>query len=394
MPRANAGAWVLSAALAASLCARDRAAGDADKEPAKAPRARRKKAPEPASRGLDALEVARGELPAEVETLLRSIASDGGAVLGRYRDPLGGHWLVLASLPLERVRPTPYQRDLSPAHVERLGKAIEDVDRYLDPVIAVRAPSGEYWTPNGYHRTEAMRRLGAKAVVALVVPEAETAYRILALNTEKAHNLKEKALEVVRMAKDLAALDARAEVECSALFEDPSLLTLGLCYEERPRFAGRVGIPVPIGRTVGGTTTINSGTCFRVPEHVLAAWDAAGDISITSDDLRPDYERVEEFLPARLSDALERRRERARLLLGLDDAVAIAVEALKARGFESPYLKNFVVARINPLRFHRGPVAPFEATVEKMTAAARGFDAAKVKAGQLAQAGGPPASAE
>jgi len=214
----------------------------------------------------------------------------------------------------------------------------------------VRTAAGEYWTPNGYHRTEAMRRLGAKAVVALIVPEAETAYRILALNTEKAHNLKEKALEVVRMAKDLAALDARAEAECGALFEDPSLLTLGLCYEERPRFAGGVYHSV--------------------------------------------LKRVEEFLPARLSDALERRRERARLLLGLDDAVAKAVEALKARGFESPYLKNFVVARINPLRFHRGPVAPFEATLEKMTVAARGFDAAKVKADQLAQAGGPPASAE
>ena len=322
----------------------------AAKEPAKAPRARRKKAPEPASRGLTALEVARGEPPAAVETLLRSIDADGGAALGRYRDPLGGHWLVLASLPLERVRPTPYQRDLSPAHVERLGKAIEDVDRYLDPVIAVRTTAGEYWTPNGYHRTEAMRRLGAKAVVALVVPEAETAYRILALNTEKAHNLKEKALEVVRMAKDLAALDARPEAACAALFEDPALLTLGLCYEERPRFAG--------------------GVYHSVLKH------------------------VEEFLAARLPDALETRRGRARLLLALDDAVAKAVEALKARGFESPYLKNFVVARINPLRFTRGPVAPFEATVEKMTAAAVAFDTAKVKADQLAQAGGPPASAE
>jgi hypothetical protein len=62
---------------------------------------------------------------------------------------------------------------------------------------------------------------------------------------------------------------------------------------------GRVGIPVPIGRTVGGTTTINSGTCFRVPEHVLGSWKDAGDISITSDELGPDYDRVEQFIDVR-----------------------------------------------------------------------------------------------
>ncbi|MBK7644869.1 MAG: hypothetical protein IPJ19_17815 [Planctomycetes bacterium] len=52
------------------------------------------------------------------------------------------------------------------------------------------------------------KELGGKTVVALLIPEAELAYRILALNTEKAHNLREKALEVIRMARDLARSDA------------------------------------------------------------------------------------------------------------------------------------------------------------------------------------------
>ena len=59
---------------------------------------------------------------------------------------------------------------------------------------------------------------------------------------------------------------------------------------------GRVGIPVPIGRAVGGTTTINSGTCFRTPEGVLKAWRDAGDISITSEDLAAHFDRVEAFI--------------------------------------------------------------------------------------------------
>ena len=49
--------------------------------------------------------------------------------------------------------------------------------------------------------------------------------------------------------------------------------------------------------------------------------------------------------------ALETRRERAARVLELDDAVTAAVKELKSKGFESPYLRAFVVARINPLRF-------------------------------------------
>jgi ParB family chromosome partitioning protein len=191
-----------------------------------------------------------------------------------------------------------------------------------------------------------MRAIGARAIVALVVPEPEVAYRILALNTEKAHNVREKALEVVRMARSLAELDPRPEREFALEFEEPALLTLGLCYESRGRFSGGVYAPM--------------------------------------------LRRVETFLASKLPTALATREERARALLELDDAVIAAVAALKERGFESPYLKAFVVARINPLRFQRGAKAGFDETVEKMLASARKFDAAKVKAGQLAAASGPP----
>lgn len=66
-----------------------------------------------------------------------------------------------------------------------------------------------------------------------------------------------------------------------------------------------------------------------------------------------------------------------------------AVAALKSRGFESPYLKPFVVARINPIRFKRGE-ADFDETLDKMLAAARRFDAAKIRADQVARTGGAP----
>lgn len=312
--------------------------------PAKRSRARK---PAPGSRGLTAGEVV-GAPPASLGVLAETIRADGGSVIGSYRDPLGGHWQLVAALPVERVKPTPFQRDLSDAHVKKLSKAIGALGRFLDPPIVVRSPAGEWWTPNGYHRTEALKLLGAKTVVVLVVPEAETAYQILALNTEKAHNLREKSLEVVRMARSLAETGPKPEKDYEGVFEEAPFLTLGPCYEENGRFAG-------------------------------GAYHSF-------------LKRVDAFLPDPLPKAIAKRVDRARGLLELDEAVSKAVAALKARGLESPYLKAFVVARVNPVRFLKGPPPPYDAAFQKMLAAAKAFDPGKIKADQIARSGGAPAA--
>jgi ParB family chromosome partitioning protein len=311
---------------------------------------RRKTAPDP--RGLTPRQVAGAAPPAAIERLSEAIVEDGGSVIGVYRDPLGGQWQALAALPIERVEPTPYQRDLSDTHVKRLATAIDRLGRYMDPVIAVRSGEGQYWTPNGYHRLAAMRSLGAKSLMALVVPEPEVAHRILVLNTEKAHNVRERALEVIRLAEALARLDDRTERSYETEFEEPSLLTLGCCYQLNGRFAGGAYHPV--------------------------------------------LKRVEGFQGSKLSNALEVRRARAASLLELDEAVGAAVAALKARGFESPYLKAFVLARINPLRFtlKRGQKADFDETIAKMLASAKKFDASRIRQDQVARTGGAPDTAE
>jgi ParB family transcriptional regulator, chromosome partitioning protein len=314
---------------------------------ATAKRTRKKKKAEvaAASRGLEARRLTTPAPPVSVTTLARTIEDDEGTVLATYRDPLGGHWQLLAALPLERVEPTPFQRDLSEAHVGRLAKAIDTLDRFLDPVIAVPAGDGKYWSPNGYHRLGALKELGAKSVVAIVVPEPEVAHRILLLNTEKAHNLRERALEVVRLAEALAGMDDRPEREFAIEFEEAALVTLGLCYQQNGRFAGGAYHPV--------------------------------------------LKRCDKFLAAKLPNALATRRERAEKLLALNEAVNEAVKALKGRGVESPYLKAFVVARINPLRFQRKPTADFDETIDKMLGSARRFDPAKIRADQVARSGGP-----
>ncbi|HEU5155181.1 MAG TPA: ParB/RepB/Spo0J family partition protein [Gemmatimonadales bacterium] len=313
-------------------------------KPAKKKATRRKKTAAP--RGLAASEVVGGSVEA-IDELAAGVVADGGAVVGSYREPLGGMWQLVAALPIEKVSATPYQRDLSPAHVTRLSNAIDKLGRFMDPIVAVRTPDGLYWTPNGHHRLAAMRALGAKSIMALVVPEAEVAHRILVLNTEKAHNVRERALEVIRLAEDLAQLDDGLESSYETEFEEPSLLTLGCCYQVNGRFSGGAYQPV--------------------------------------------LKRVESFMALKLSRALEVRRERAAQLLELDAAVAEAVAELKKRGFESPYLKAFVLARINPLRWDKSEKKPpFDATIAKMMAAVEKFDVNKVRADQVARSGGPP----
>jgi ParB family chromosome partitioning protein len=317
---------------------------------AKKPRKSRKKAPEP--RGLTPGQVTEASPPAAVERLTRAIEADGGSVIGTYREPLGSEWQAVAALPVEQVEPTPYQRDLSESHVARLSDAIHRLGRYMDPIIAVRTGDGKYWTPNGNHRLASMRALGARTIIAIVVPDLEVAHRILVLNTEKAHNVRERALEVIRLAAALSELDDRPEKAYETEFEEPSLLTLGCCYLKNGRFSGGAYHPV--------------------------------------------LKRVETFMTAKLSSAMAIRRKRAEQLLELDAAVVEAMNGLKARGFESPYLRPFVLARVNPLRFtlKRGQKADFDETIAKMLAGARKFDAGKVKADQVARAGGAPDGAE
>ena len=298
--------------------------------------------------GLDASEVLAVPPPSAVAQLRGQIEAAGGTAIATYREPFGGFWVALAALPLDKIKPTPYQRELSKAHAERLATVIPKVGRFLDPVIAVPDPDSDgFITPNGMHRLAALGTLGARSIIALVMPEPEIAFRILALNTEKAHNLKDKALEVIRMARAIAADPRKATVsEADVAFEleQPQLVTLGVCYEKNGRFSGGA---------------YNS---------VVA--------------------RTEEFTSEPIRKSLALREAHAERLLELDEAVTAAVARLKESGFTSGYLKPIVVARINPLRFvkpGKDDARPdFDKTIDRMLDGARKFDPSKVRAQDVA----------
>jgi len=312
-----------------------------------AKRSRGKLAPGAEVRGLDAGSVAVPLEEPDIAGLVDQVRRAGGAPIGAYRDPLGGRALLLASLPLGQVQPTPFQRDLSPTHAKRLAQKIDETAAFLDPIIVVRGADGRLWTPNGRHRLAAAKMLGLKQITALISPDEALAYRILALNTEKAHNLKDRSLEVIRMARSLAQRQKAAKESAFTVeFESPDLLTLGVVYEQAARFAG-------------------------------GAYGAF-------------LKKVDRFSDRTLAASLREREGYAARLLEIDARVKQIIAALQTRGFKSPYLRNYVVARINPVRFHKprkgdsAPPMPLGQALTRMAAAAKSFKVESVSNADLA----------
>lgn len=308
---------------------------------------RGKLAPSKTQRGLSADEIVLGIDDKVVAPLAEEVRIAGGVAIGAYHEPLSGRPVLLAALPINKVQPTPFQRDLSPTHTKRLAQKIEESGSFLDPLIVVRGEDGRLWTPNGRHRLAAAKVLGLRQITALVAPDEDLAFRILALNTEKAHNLKDKSLEVIRMARNLAERKPRArESHYVSEFEAPELLTLGIVYEQNKRFAGGA--------------------------------------------YNPFLKKVDRFSDRTLPVSLREREGYAARLQDIDTRVKQIIEGLQKRGFKSPYLRSYVVARINPVRFHRAkkgetkPPMTMAAALTRMATAAKKFDMDSVKPGDLA----------
>ncbi len=274
--------------------------------------------------------------PASVDALAARVEEDGGRALAAYREPVGGHWQIFVLLPIDKVAPTPYQRDLSPTHAKRLQEMVKKIDRFVDPIVVVSPRPGVYWTPNGHHRLKALQKLKADWVPAILVPEADVAFQILALNTEKAHNLKEKSLEVIRMYRGLLEEEPkRGEQDYAFQFEAAHLVTLGLLYEANKRFAGGAFAPI--------------------------------------------LRRVDSFLPGTFPKTLPVREERAAAVRAADEALAGVVDQLKKRGIRHPFVKNYVLARTTPLSRARKTLPGFDQTFQKLIAAIEAFDVSAVR---------------
>jgi ParB family chromosome partitioning protein len=279
---------------------------------------------------------------AAARKLAQRVEEDGGTVLSVYQDPVGDHWQLFALLPLEKIEVTPWQRNLSPTHLKRLQEVIRKLDRFLDPIVVVSPEPGVYWTPNGNHRRMALEKLRCRLVPVILPTEPEVGTWILALNTEKAPNLKDKSLAAIRLYRAMAETRPRdGEEDYAAQLESAHFITLGLLYEENARFAGGAYAPI--------------------------------------------LKRVDKFLKGTLAANLEKRSERAEMVREVDRRLAKVVEKLKKRGIRHPYVKNFVLARTTPLTRARKTLPSFDVTFRKLAENLDAFDPTKIRYDEVAR---------
>jgi ParB family chromosome partitioning protein len=220
--------------------------------------------------------------------------------------------------------------------VKKLQAAIKKIGRFVDPVVVVSPGPGVYWTPNGHHRRKVLEKLKAEWCPAIFILEPEVAFQILALNTEKAHNLKEKSLEVVRMYRGLAEEEPRkGEEDFTFQFEAAHLITLGMLYEQNKRFAGGAFAPI--------------------------------------------LRRVDGFLAGTFTRSRAQRAARAETVREADAALAEVVAKIHKRGIRHPFVKNYVLARTTPLSRARKTLPSFDQAFSKLQANIEGFDVDKVR---------------
>jgi ParB family chromosome partitioning protein len=226
-----------------------------------------------------------------------------------------------------------------------LQEVIAKLGRFLDPIVAVPAPNGGFWTPNGNHRREALRRLGREYIPAVVVPDPQVAFEILALNTEKAHNLKEKALEVIRMYRALLSLRNPQKRRRSSLSSSrrPTWPPWGLSTRKSERFLR-----------------------LRLRPQSCEKWTGFWIWS---------------------SPWLWRSgKRRAGLLLEVDALVEPIVQALRERGYTQPFVKHGVVSKVNPVKRKKIVTMSFDEAMARMKAALSALEPEKLRVEELAEA--------
>ena len=138
----------------------------------------------------------------------------------------------------------------------------------------------------------------------------------------------------------------RPESDFAFYLEEAALVTLGLCYEKKGNFAGGAYHPI--------------------------------------------LRRLENFSEEPLRQAIKQHQKRAELVFDLEEKVSAVVAKLKQRGLVSPYLRAFVVARINPLRWIKGEPPPLEEVLKTMRDRASRFNVEKTKQQDLISVAGAP----
>ncbi len=270
----------------------------------------------------------RGEvLDEETKRIIEQVEADGIKVLAAYREPLNGYWQFFIVAPIDKIQPAPFQRDISETHCERLKMVIAKTQRFIDPILVIRTEDGQYWTPNGHHRLVAMRELNASEITAVLVPDEKVASYILALNTEKVPDLRDKSLEVIRMYRNLMEKNPDLiEADFAPQFDSAHYITFGIVYERKMEKGEKF-----------------SGTAYE-----------------------PIIKKVDMFFTEPLVTAIEKRKAMADRIEELHNKVNEIIVELRNRGVKHPFIRQYVISLVNPIKRKRIVEESFDDVLDKL----------------------------
>jgi choline dehydrogenase-like flavoprotein len=254
-----------------------------------------------------------GSLPAAAGNDPRSDhAVDVAGPLNRYLATLPPRQVLLAKAALRVFERLPFPWRFSHASLEARQDflaRLEAADRPLrgELLLFCKVLAGIGYTNDagvrasiGYEMTCRVDPPGSSdppdpAALGELEPEANTEECDVAIVGSGAGGAAAAAL-LAESGLDVVVLEAGPYMDRSSYPSEPLAALAGLYRDGGLTIAqGRPAIPTPVGRAVGGTTVINSGTCFRAPDDVLARWRSEHGIEWATG-LDPEYAEAEELL--------------------------------------------------------------------------------------------------
>jgi ParB family chromosome partitioning protein len=243
--------------------------------------------------------------------------------LAVFKEPFFGYEQEFLVAPVDALAVISHQRKPSDFHVKRLAESMKRVG-FVTPLTCIRADDGKLIVIDGQHRLLAAKMLGAKAVPCVIIPN-KYAVKLMELNVEKTMNLREKAYVARNVYMELLSKSPQLP-ENDALVLDsieyPYYVTVGFAYEQNERLYG---------------------SAF---ESILR--------------------RVDGYTALPLQRALEERRRRASLLLQCDAELRHAIDALRAAGFDHPFIHREAVTFCSPIGRRRKVSEGFDDVMQRL----------------------------
>jgi ParB family chromosome partitioning protein len=239
----------------------------------------------------------------------------------RYVEPVGKTELEFKLVPLSELKPAPFQREISEAHVKKLSEAMLKVGMFIDPLV-VYEKEGIYYVVNGQHRLEAYRNLFSEGELPCIVIPEEKAKFIITLNTEKSPSIKDKSTEALKIYREMLSASL-TEKDILDFIAEPCYVTFGILYERNEKF----------------------------PASALHSL----------------IKRIDKPIEKPLSEAFEERKRRADRIEELYENYYIPLRnKLLEEGVNQLYVGQIIASRINPFGRKRIIEEDFDSAMDKI----------------------------